>query len=121
MNWKQPPTAIFWVPVPDEGQSRMKAVEWRFYKDAPRLQMEINDPDTNQPYTVEILDFFGAFDINRLPDWLARQVTDKDQMTGKILGTLLRRKTPEFRKAQKVLFYQVTTTLINDSSKEKAD
>ena len=121
MNWKQPTTDIFWVPVPDNGQSRIKAVEWRFNPKVPRQQIELTDPDTKNTYTVEVLDFFGAYAIDRLPDWLAREATDKEQMTGAILGTLLRRKTPEFRKAQKVLFYQVTTTLTNDSSKEKND
>lgn len=121
MNWKQPPNAVFWLPMPANGQSRMDAVEWQIKPGTPRQTMELTDPTTKQPYTVEILDIWGAYDIYRVPNFLARQCTDKDRMTGEILVKLLKSQVPEFKQATKIMFYQVTTNLTHDESNQKND
>lgn len=105
MNYKKPTSPVFWVPIPDTGQSRMKLVDWKFNPGTPPPQMKLTDPEAGE-YMVEILDYLGAYPIEDLPGWIARMIINKDA-TGHVLGQLLQKRVPEFKKCKKVLFYQV--------------
>lgn len=106
MNYRRPTSPVFWVPIPDRGQSRMDLVDWRYSVDKLPPQMELTDPDTRKNYTLEILDYSGPYPIDNLPDQYARQIINKDA-TGRLLARFLVERVPEFRNCQKVLFYQV--------------
>jgi hypothetical protein len=106
MNFKLPKSPVFWVPMPDKGQSRMKLVEYRLTEGKQPETMQLTDPDTKLPYTVEILDWMGAYKPDEIPDWVARQTINRDA-TGAMYGQLLLKKVPEFKDCKKILFYQV--------------
>lgn len=105
MNYKRPTSPVFWVPVPDTGQSRMDLIDWKYTPGTPPPQMVLTDPDTGE-YTVEILDYLGAYKMDDIPGHLARQIINKEA-TGRMLAKLLQTRIPEFKNCQKVLFYQV--------------
>lgn len=105
MNYKRPKTPVFWVPVPDTGQSRMDLVAWRHDENQQPQRMELTDPDAGA-YTVEILDSLGPYEMENIPDFLARQVIN-ERATGRALFAVLRQRVKEFKMCKKVYFYQV--------------
>jgi len=106
MNYKPPTSRVFWVPVPDTGQSRMKLIDWKIDPDKKPQLMELFNPEKKQNYTVEILDYFGSYPIDNLPGFIARQIINAEA-TGYILSKFLKERLPEFKDCKKVLFYQV--------------
>jgi len=106
MFYKPPTSPVFWVPIPDTGQSRMDLIAWHILPGLKPTTMELTDPETKEPYSVEILDYHGAYDIDNLPGWIAREIINKDA-TGRLLSALLKQRVPEFRNCKKVLFYEV--------------
>ena len=107
MNWKIPPQKVFFVPVPYTGQNLMELVEYKFREDKQPKEIDINDPEKGKT-RCRILDYLGAYEFYKIPDFISRLVTDKPEMTGEILTALLRKKRPEFGYAKKILFYQIT-------------
>ncbi|MDP2058531.1 MAG: hypothetical protein Q8J97_02245 [Flavobacteriaceae bacterium] len=105
MNFKRPTSPVFWVPIPDTGQSRMELLAWQYLPGKEPAQMPLTDPDTGE-YIVEILDYHGAYKITEIPNFYARQIINS-RATGAELGKLLLQRVPEFRKCEKVLIYQV--------------
>lgn len=105
MNYKPPTSPVFWVPVPDIGQNRMKLIEWQLNPDKSPERMTLTDPEKGA-YEVEILDFLGAYEMEQIPTHIARQIGGV-KMTGKALFHFLKKRLPEFKNAEKVLFYQV--------------
>jgi len=108
MIWKLQPSPVFFLPVPftNQGQGLSGITEWQFSKEAKPITIELTDPDTNENYPVEILDYLGPYPMEAIPTFIARLIGGK-KMTGDILAVLLRKKKPEFRETKKVLFYQV--------------
>lgn len=107
MKWKIPDNKIFTVPVPYNGQNLMELIEYRIYNDKQPKEIELDDPEKGKT-RCQILDYLGAYEMDKIPDFISRLVTDKPEMTGKILTALLRKKRPEFGYAKKILFYQLT-------------
>jgi len=107
MNWKKPQNKIFFVPIAAADQKLFDITDWKRNPEAPRHQITLTDIETKQEYTAEILDYLGPWKIDFLPDWIARLVTDKETITGPIFANLLRKRRPEFKTAEKVLFYQL--------------
>jgi hypothetical protein len=106
MNYKPPTSPVFWVPVPDTGQSRMDLIDWKITPGKEPPQMILTNPETKNDYTVEILDYFGPYPIDNLPGFIAREIINKDA-TSHILQKLLTERVPEFKHCKKVFFYQV--------------
>lgn len=106
MKYRKPTSPVFWVPVPYTGQSKMDIVEYKFDASKKPLQLTLTDPDSGEDYAVEILDYWGAYDMAQLPDTFARQIINRDA-TGKMLARLLVSRIPEFKNCSKVLFLQV--------------
>lgn len=100
MLWKIPTTTIFWVPVPHNPEIRISQL--------PGQNFELTNKVTEKPETFLILDVLGAYPIHLLPAFLARDCTGKPQMNGETLAYFLKKKVPEFKNAQTVLFYQLT-------------
>ena len=108
MNWKKPKTKIFFVPVPYTGQKLFELTEYKRNPEAPFIKMEFTDTDTKEIYTCAILDYLGIYDVNAIPDWIARLTTDLESITGHQLIALLKKRLPEFKKSELVLFYQLS-------------
>ena len=106
MIWKLQPSPVFFLPVPFTNQGLMELTAWQFSKETEPVKIELTDPDTNENYPVEILDYLGPYPMEAIPTFIARLIGGK-LMTGNILALLLRKKKPEFRETKKVLFYQV--------------
>ncbi len=107
MNWERQQTKLFWVPIPYTGQSLINLVDWIFDKKKPRQTIQLTDPKTEKPYIVEIIDYLGVFKMDLIPSWLSRTVTNNEATTGSILSYFLKKRLPEFRKVDQVVFYQV--------------
>lgn len=93
MNWKTPPIDVFFVPVPLIDQQLTK------------LAGQIFILNGNEPFRV--IDYLGAYPFEKIPNWIARAATGKAEITGQQLAALLKKKIPEFRNAEKVLFLQL--------------
>lgn len=106
MKYRKPTSPVFWVPIPYTGQSKMDLIEYKFNPEVKPQQLTLTDPESGEDYTVEILDYWGAYDIRQLPDTFARQIINKDT-TGQMLAKLLIARVPEFKNCSKVLFLQV--------------
>lgn len=112
MIWKLQPSPVFFLPVPWSGESLMSLVEWQITAGTKKQLRELTDPDTNETYPVEVLDYLGPYPMEAIPNFIARLIGGK-AMTGKILELLLRKRKPEFHDTKKVLFYQVNPILKN--------
>lgn len=111
MNYKPPKSPVFWVPVPDTGQSRIDLIDWKYTPGTAPPRMVLTDPDTGD-YTVEILDYLGPYSIGEIPDHLARQIINAEA-TGRILAKLLTGRVTEFKNCKKLFFYQVNPIVTN--------
>ena len=120
MIWKLQPSPVFWLPVPFANQNFMDLTEWQRSAEAKPQTLELNSPDANETYRVEILDYLGPYPMDAIPTFIARDIGGK-AMTGKLLELLLRKRKPEFRDTKKVLFYQVNPIITNDEEKNKAN
>lgn len=107
MNWKKPKTNIFRVPIPYTGQFLYKITEYKRNPETPPLKMEFTDPNTSEQYTAEILDYWGIYEADKIPDAMARLCTDIKLMTGEKLLVKLKQSFPEFKKAQLILIYEL--------------
>lgn len=115
MNWKFPPTKLFWVPVPYNPEKRLfELVEYQYSENKPKQTIEITDPETSETKTFEILDFLGTYPIAEIPNFLARQCTDNPTITGDQLFYFLQKKKPEFKLCEKVIFLQLTAKTNNE-------
>lgn len=108
MNWKKPIQNIFFVPFPDNGQSRAELIRHRITPGAEPLKLTFTDPYTKEDYTAEIIDYFGPYPADKLPDTFSIAATDKPIITGTLLIDLLRRRQPkEFKTVKDIFFYQL--------------
>ena len=110
MNWKPQPSAIFWIPQPYTGQNLMELVNWKFDETAPVKTVTLTNPETKESYQVEVIDYLGVYDLDKIPDFIARECTDARECTGHFLASLIRKKLPEFNNTAKLIFLQVTKT-----------
>jgi hypothetical protein len=85
----------------------MDLVDWKMTPGKLPQRMTLTNPDTQTDYEVEILDYFGAYQIDNLPGFIAREILNKNA-TGHTLTRLLKERVPEFKNCKKVLFYQVS-------------
>lgn len=107
MNWKKPKSKIFFVPIPYTGQKLYNLTEYKRNPEAPQIKITLHDPETKEDYTARILDYLGSYDLFNIPDWLSRQCTDVELVTGKILAAQLKKKVPAFNKTEILHFYQL--------------
>lgn len=105
MNYKRPTSPVFWVPVPDTGQSRADLIGWKLTETKQPPVMTLTDPDSGD-YSVEIWDYLGPYEMEQIPCFLARQIVNA-QVTGRALAAVLRQRLPEFKNCRRIYFYQV--------------
>lgn len=108
MNWKKPNQNIFFIPIPANGQNLWDITEHQRNPKINCKTITLTDIETKQEYTAVILDYLGAYKMEFIPDWIARLVTDKKTITGANFAALLRKRSPDFKKIEKVLFYQLS-------------
>jgi hypothetical protein len=109
---------VFWIPVPFADQNLMNLTDWQRSADTKPQTIELKDPDKNENYHVEILDYLGPYPMDAIPTFIAREIGGK-AITGKIFEFLLRKRIPEFHDTKKILFYQVNP-ITNDEEKSKS-
>lgn len=119
MNWKKPQQQIFFVPFPDNGQNRTDLIEYKITPGAAPVVITFTDPYTKETYTAEVLDYFGPYPADKLPDTFSQAATDKKIVTGKILIDQLRRRQPDqFKTAKNIFFYQLCQIQPNEQKNQ---
>jgi hypothetical protein len=119
MNWKKPQQQIFFLPVPDKGQNRTELIEHKITPGAAPMVITLTDPYQKTNYQAEVLDYFGPYPADKLPDTFSQAATDKKIITGAILIEQLRRRQPaEFKTAKNIFFYLMCQILPNDQKNQ---
>lgn len=110
MKWNKPIEPIAVVPWPyfPGKTSKMDLVftdNQEKGKTEPTI-LEFEDDQTGETYRAESLGYFGTYPIDKIPDMLARQATQR-KMNGVSLGKALYTNHPDFKNCKNVLFLQI--------------
>lgn len=98
ITWTIPKQDIFLVPFPCPG----KTEGWTF----PRT-VTILDKETKKEHEFQVLNHWGVYDIDKIPNSLTQLSTQKTTISGTMFGGFLKIKQPDFKHAERMFFYQL--------------